>query len=75
MTVDGLNLGDKMIVDSSSDLDLIRTIIEYGLNGLTVLNSYKIGGFGLLEILIAFAVLSIVVPLLFRLLGYESGGE
>ena len=70
-----MNLGDKMILDSSSDLDLIRTIIEYGLNGLTVLNSYKIGGFGLLEILIAFAVLSIVVPLLFRLLGYESGGE
>lgn len=64
-----------MLLDSSSDLDLIRTIIEYGLNGLTVLNSYKIGGFGLLEILIAFAVLSIVVPLLFRLLGYESGGE
>lgn len=70
-----MNLGDTMLIDSTSDLDTIRTVIEYGLNGLGALNSYKIGGFGLLEVLIAFAVLSIVVPLLLRLLGYESGGE
>lgn len=63
----------SVILDSTSDLNVIKVIIETGLNGLVVLNSYKIGGFGLLEIMIALLMLSIGVPILLRLLGYSPG--
>lgn len=62
-------------MSSTDDIGIVTNCIESALNALTVLNSYKIGGFGLLEVMIAFAMLMIGVPLLLRLLGYSPGDD
>ena len=51
----------------ADDLDLITNIIGRAVESLNVLNSYKVGGFGLMEILIMFLLISFIVPILLRL--------
>lgn len=58
-----------------SDLDLITFIIQRVVEALSVLNSYKVGGFGLIEILIIFLLLSVLVPIFLRLAGYDIGDD
>ena len=59
----------------TDDLDLITNIIGRAVESLNVLNSYKVGGFGLMEILIMFLLISFIVPILLRLAGYDIGED
>lgn len=59
----------------ADDLDLITNIIGRAVESLNVLNSYKVGGFGLMEILIMFLLISFIVPILLRLAGYDIGED
>lgn len=58
-----------------SDLDLVTYIIQRGIESLSVLNSYKVGGVGLIEILIIFLLISVIVPIFLRLAGYDVGDD
>ena len=63
------------MVSTGNDLQFLYEIAQRSIDMFTTLNHYKIGGFGLLEILIAFLLLSIVVPILFRMAGYDTGED
>lgn len=54
------------------EIDLITYIIQRTIESLSVLNSYKVGGFGLMEILIIFLLISVIVPILLRMAGYTN---
>ena len=62
-------------MDAGTDLQFLYNLVESAINSLKVLNHMTIMGYGLLDILIALAVLSIIVPILFKLAGYDIGDD